>query len=377
MPADDPRVLLFSQRNIEQQLWRSCQHEFEEVITGLDSVRLLAPPRRRQAGWVQASLPLVRASAQKLGLPAPHVLPSERVVIDGEYDLFFGVFNFAWELTHLRHMKGWRERCRKALCFILEQWTTPEYTRQFELLRDFDHVFAASRRCLPRIEEITRRPCEYLPLGVDAALFCPYPARPPRVIDVYSFGRRSPGTHRALLDLAAQDAITYVFDSLNGGSIPSVDHAAHRASLTHLMKRSRYVMAYRFNESPDALARTAGEEHIPLRYFEATAGGAVLLGSSPRTPDWDACFDWPDAVIPIAWDAHDIGRVLADLDAQPDRLARARRHNVANALRRHDWVYRWGRVLDAAGLPHPAQMTDRIAHLERLAGLAEADTRQG
>ena len=46
---------------------------------------------------------------------------------------------------------------------------------------------------------------------------------------------------------------------------------------------------------------------------------------------------------------------------------RARTLNIINALRRHDWVYRWQVVLDAAGLPHPHGVTERIARLNHVA----------
>jgi hypothetical protein len=50
-------------------------------------------------------------------------------------------------------------------------------------------------------------------------------------------------------------------------------------------------------------------------------------------------------------------------------MAAASRNNVVNALRRHDWVYRWERVLDSVGLPHTEAMRERR---RRLGALADA-----
>jgi len=70
----------------------------------------------------------------------------------------------------------------------------------------------------------------------------------------------------------------------------------------------------------------------------------------------------------------------APADEQPDRLARARTLNVVNSLLRHDWVYRWQRILEVAGRDEQPATTNRVAALTNLAvqmaqpGTAIADT---
>ena len=94
-------------------------------------------------------------------------------------------------------------------------------------------------------------------------------------------------------------------------------------------------------------------------------------------------FDQADEPIRLAlMESRDYGEVLLDMlgavecpddpkilsaDRQPERVARIRRDNAVNVLRRHDWVYRWRQVLDVVGLPASQGMTLREAHLERLA----------
>ena len=72
-------------------------------------------------------------------------------------------------------------------------------------------------------------------------------------------------------------------------------------------------------------------------------------------------------VIPLPTEASAIEETLWDLDVQPDRLARARANNVANALRRHDWAYRWQTILSIAGLSESPLLRARIANLHSLA----------
>ena len=97
----------------------------------------------------------------------------------------------------------------------------------------------------------------------------------------------------------------------------------------------------------------------------------MLLGSRPGNKEYDEVFPWPDATIEIPFEAHDLREILAELDADPVRIATARRHNIVGTLRTLDWVYFWKRVLEQAGLPTNRAMEDRIAALARLADEAE------
>jgi hypothetical protein len=99
----------------------------------------------------------------------------------------------------------------------------------------------------------------------------------------------------------------------------------------------------------------------------------VLLGNPPDTDDFREQFSWADAVVPIPFDAPNVGEVIAQLDDDPERTARIRQDNVAHALLQHDWVYRLRVVLKAAGLPPTRRL---LAREERLAGMAEEVRRQ-
>ena len=361
----DARVLLFSQRNIASPVWHGYMYEFEDVIKSVDNVQVLAPSRK--AGSHALGRRLHANIRETLGMrPLPD---SETIKVDGTFDLFFAVFHFAWQAHYLRQIRQWRQRCRKAVCFIIEQWL-PEIEQQsaaFKLLAEFDHIFVFSRWSIPTMRAISGRSIDYLPVGTDALLSCPFPAAPPRTIDVLSMGRRVPAVHETLRRLMMQERLSYIFDTATFSRDTTINYVEHRALLRHLLKRSRYFLAFRHNDSPQFQIRTGGEEGIPVRYFEGIAGGPVVLGSVPTCDDYRANFDWPDAAIPLPADAGDIEQMLRELDGEPDRLARARANNVINALRRHDWVYRWQVVLDAAGLSPAPGVHERIAHLNHLA----------
>ena len=69
------------------------------------------------------------------------------------------------------------------------------------------------------VQERVEGKCFYLPDGIDAILFCPYPGTPKRDIDVYSIGRRSEETHKTLLKMAQKNSLFYVYDTIQGDQV--------------------------------------------------------------------------------------------------------------------------------------------------------------
>jgi hypothetical protein len=111
---------------------------------------------------------------------------------------------------------------------------------------------------------------------------------------------------------------------------------------------------------------TGTQEEVGFRFFEGAAGGAVMIGDPPDVDSFREHFDWPDAVIHLPYGSADVGDLIADLDRQPERLARIRRDNLANSLLRHDWACRWRDVLQTVGLPTSPKLASREAGLQQL-----------
>ena len=143
---------------------------------------------------------------------------------------------------------------------------------------------------------------------------------------------------------------------------------AHLHRLKGWRERSRRAVClaigpflnHRVNDSPERRAQTRGDDALSTRFREGVAGGSVPLGSRTRSPEFEAAFDWPDVVTPVACDEHDTAGVLADLSSQPDRLAAVRTQNVRNSLRRQDGSARWSHVPGASGLPLTPPLEQRI-----------------
>lgn len=189
---------------------------------------------------------------------------------------------------------------------------------------------------------------------------------PQRSIDVCNFGCRSPTVHESLLEAGKRENFLYIHDTIK--ELFTINYQAHRALYQNIVKRSNYFIAYKakFN-----LKSEVGEqEELNIRFFEAAAGGAVILGTPPKTDKFHQNFDWSDAVIGLPSEATNTAEVSADLNLQPERLKEIRKNNVLNSLLRHDWVYRWGQILDRVGLSHTPKMAQRRASLQSLADMA-------
>jgi hypothetical protein len=100
----------------------------------------------------------------------------------------------------------------------------------------------------------------------------------------------------------------------------------------------------------DADEKTEGQLEVGPRYVEGAAGGAILIGTAPRTRGFMEHFGWADSVLAVEPSAEAIRSTLEVLEANPGRVARIRLANVRNVLLRHDVAYRWELILETFGL---------------------------
>ncbi len=362
----EPRVLLFSPRNLVPVISRCFSYEFEDAICAMDAVELVAP----EPGLGASGFDIASRAVNKLGRGTKllsRINPGVRPVkVSRRYPLFFAVCQFATDLSWLNALRGWRERCETAACWLEEIWARDlgRLQSQIESLREFDYIFTNCRGTVDGLAEATGRPVIYQPPGVDCVRF--HPGDPPvaRVIDVYNMGRRHPETHQALLDLTRERSIFYLYDTFVG-NIAVHSPAEHRLQLANLIKRSRYFLANRAKANEEG--ETAEQEEAGFRFFEGAAAGAVMIGDAPDVESFREHFDWPDAVIHLPYGSAAAAEQLADLDRQPERLTRIRRDNLVNSLRRHDWSYRWCEVLRTVGLPTSEGSAKRKTGLDELA----------
>lgn len=360
---ETPRILILSQRNLTQiQPFRCAHFEFEDVISQIDAVDILTPrfdPSTQR-----------QAIAKKIAYHTPFRLnpgmPHEE--IEREYDLFLAICGDPTDLLRVHALKGWRKKCKKAICLIDEVWVKQmnSYRGFLSLLKEFDTVILYYSQSIDPLNKMIGQKCVFMPPGVDAVRFCPYPNPYERVIDVYSVGRRSASTHHTLLRMAAEEGAFYLHDSTSASQV--LNPIEHRNLFANIVKRSRYFIV-----NPGLIDRpdVRGDQiEFGNRYFEGAAAGTVMLGERPRNGQFEKYFDWPDAMIDVPYNSPNIDDVIAVLNRDPERQEKARRKNVEQTLLRHDWAYRWETMLAMAGLEALPQLSERKVFLQKLAKLA-------
>ncbi|MET1134274.1 MAG: glycosyltransferase [Aeromicrobium sp.] len=362
-----PRITLASRRAVEEKVWQASQLEFEDVISEVDDVEWCLPRPLPGGQAVHLAHGLLNRAGRPLGRDRrARMRPPASTRQDVATDLFFAVFADVNEIGMLPHVLNAAHRAASRVAWIVELWTPqlPQSSDYLQQLRGFDHVIVSNRAVVDAVERLSGVPCTYLPLAVDTDRYAPaMRGAPTRTIDVASWGRRFAGTHDPLVRAMDRQELFYHFDTVRG-PWSVTDHAEHRLVQARLLQRTRYSIVYRINDEPGRTGRTGGEESLTNRYFEALSSGTVMLGSAPDTAEWDDCFPWPDAIVPIPAPAPEIVQVIRDLDQDPDRLERARAAAVTTFLRRHDWAHRWREVLALVGLEEHPRMSERLDRLE-------------
>jgi hypothetical protein len=348
------RICMPTWRRFARKAYNCGWYEAEDAISNSDDVDLISVEPGKQFHFTE--LWHRRLVWRDVSRRLAYVNPGLRTIrLTKEYDLLFVHCQTWWELLYFNAIDRWTDHCKTSVCWIDEMWASdlPHYKYWIQSLTRFDHVILGMAGTVQAASEAIGRQCHYVPPAVDALHFTPYPRPPVRVIDAYSIGRRREQIHRSLLKLAEKNGIFYLYDTTQTGGSNVPDYRQHRDLLANLAKRSRYFLV-----APGKVDRpeeTMGQIEIGFRYYEASAAGAVMLGQAPDCEPFRRMFDWPDAVIEIKPDGSDVRDVLESLAKQPERLSEISRRNAAEALLRHDWGYRWRKILEIAGLePTPA-----------------------
>jgi Glycosyl transferases group 1 len=359
------RILIVSSRGLNSAAASCGCYEFEDLICAVDDADLFSPVNTHNL--MRKMYRLAKYIGRSDSLAAKVTPYPKEFTIEHEYDLLLVIVHNIWDLQLINLVQDWQSKCRHKACLITEIHGTELNNWRIlqEPFQNFDLVFACTYLCNDRLSKAIDRPVIYLPGGTDALKFCPYPNPPERSIDVIALGRRSPAVHRSLLEQAQTTNFFYYFDTVKKQALEIDISSEHRTKLISLMQRSRFSINYfaRFNE-PEL---TRNFQEIGFRFFEGAAAGTIMLGMPPANEMFSQYFDWEDVVIEVDPESQDIITMIAQLDAQPDKLARIRRDNVVNSLLKHDWVYRWQQILAAFNLTPSLAMLDRAQRLEQLA----------
>jgi hypothetical protein len=366
-----PAICMPTWRNFTRRAYQCGLYEAQDVLAETSNVDLIHLDIGWGAWFKDTSLrrPIYHDVSKRLVFVNPGLKKTE---LHKDYDIFIAVCSIYADLPNINAISHWRRRCKLSICWLDELWaaTVPNYKYWHPALDQFDYVFIGGRDSVSALSKAIGRTCHWLPGGVDALRFSPFPDPVDRVVDVYSIGRRHEAIHLELLKEAERSRLFYMYDTIANVANNNVrDHQKHRSFYASIAKRSRHFMvAVAKMDEPDQIQ---GQVEVGYRYYEGAAAGAVMIGDVPACEAYRALFDWPEAVLPVKPDGSDVVGVIHTLADNPERAAAIGVRNAKEALLRHDWVYRWCEMFRIAGIePTPGVMA-RKQRLKELADLAE------
>jgi hypothetical protein len=361
-----------SWRNFRKFAYQCGLYEAQDVFQSVDDVDLICPTPGRRFPLTEGlhKWLMWRDISRMLAAANPGLKPFR---LERDYELLIVVCQSWWDLFFINAIRQWRERSAVAVCLIDELWAAaiPQYKYWLHALNKFDHVFLGFKDSVSALQNVIDCPCHWLPGAVDALRFSPYPHPPERVVDIYSMGRRLEAIHRSTLKAAAENQLFYLYDSVPGSTARPPDHQEHRGLIANIAKRSRC-----FAVGPAKLgaeADTQGQIEIGYRFFEGAAAGTVMVGQAPACSSFRELFGWPDAVIHLETDGSNVDEVLARFTQESEEFQRVSRRNAREALLRHDWAYRWRKILEVVGLAPAPALEKREHTLKELAEMTYTD----
>ncbi len=361
----EPRILVISVRGFRFQVANCSIYEFEDMLCELEGAELYAPTHEFEVARKIYRIAKYTSGSRRI---ASAIAPfPEAITLEQDYDLLFAICDNPWQMHLLESIKNWRDKCHHKACYIMETWkpSFDDWRLVHEPFKNFDRIFTGTAHCVETIANVTGVPCDYIPPGVNALKFCPYPEPPQRNIEICCVGRRFPKVHNALFQYSQKRKLFYYYDTIKNQKLEVENAQEHRAQLVSLLQRSRYnITAHaKFNSK----AETGGFQEIGSRFFEGVAAGTVMIGMPPRGEAFRHYFDWDDAVVKVDLHQQDVTDVIQELNEQPDKVASISRRNIVNSLLKHDWVYRWRTMQAKLGLKPSQAMINREQHLQKLA----------
>jgi hypothetical protein len=347
-------------RNLKKDAWRCAAYEFEDVICKIDDVEFFAP----RSTFELNKNGFAKEFAYRFKRKVFFTPDGKKFKLSKNYYCLFFVCQNLLDLRQLLTIKRWRKHFKYAICWLEEVWLSelPECKRYINILSEFDHVIINCRGSLEALREAIPVKCYFSPAGVDAVRFCPYPDPPARSIDVFSLGRRSERMHREIMKLAEKQKIFYFYETFYDPQ--TLNPREHRKLIANLAQRSKYfwVGPAKFNKPSE----TCGQIEFGHRFFEGAASGCLLIGKIPECNAFNKYFDWADVVKPISNDCEDLVNMLSDLDSISSNHKKIRKSNIVQSLLRHDWIYRWKRILKILKLEPQSAFFERKQKLDKL-----------
>ena len=345
------RLLIFSLRNINKELFRCCDYEYEDVISLSDPADFYLPELRYKSPFLSQ----LSQSLSRNTLNIPWNLSFSFPKIEKNYDVFFAMLMFTHDLEVLHRMPDWRSKTGYSICYIDESFVKSfkSHSKYMRVLKRFDCLVLNCSQTKEFIDKKLGMKTLVVSSGVDAERFFPGIPSLSRNIDIYNMGRRDEQVHQQFRKLAKKDDWLYVYTT----GMPGIcfDPPEHRENLAGRLNRSKFFVV---NPSKfDCPDDTGKQQEIGFRYYEGSAAGTVMVGTIPNNINFKRHFPW-EAVVELPKDPNHVMDFMRDLKSDDEHMSKIRFNNVKGSLEQHDFVYRWEEMLTGCELeiPHSLQL---------------------
>ncbi len=367
---EQSRTCIISMRDFRHLAGLTTFYEFEDVISSIDSVDIIELQTAlgfKYRDWLLRRLIFKPGIQQLVSNFNPGLKP---VYIEKEYELILFLCMHPSDLLYLNGVKNWKDSGAVKVCVLDEFYsdTLQDYKFLLSLLENFDHIFVCLQGSVRTVQDHLQRQCHYMPCAVDTLRFTPFPSPPDRCINIFNMGNRIGQLHNILLKFTQDLNWFYYYDTIPGLLVQPTNFREHRDLIGNIAKRSEFFITYpaKLENGP-----AKGQSEAGNRYYEACASGAIMIGKAPTAPSFKIDFDWDDAVIELPSAEDEIKALLIKLQEDAERIESIRRNNVAGALLRHDWSYRWQKLLEVIGMDPLPQLDKRHAKLHSYAEMAK------
>lgn len=190
-------------------------------------------------------------------------------------------------------LMSWAAGSTVRAAFYFDPWKHAiENTLKADRLFGTDLAFVPYKEAY---EDLTRRPSSteyiYLPFACDTDVFRDFGHE--RDVDILWMGRRDERLHKAILSFCEERGLNYLYREKTGFIDDPRD-------LGKLAARSRYFVV-----TPPEAERSGGYSPLLMRYFEGLAAGCRLLGTLPKSGEYEALLP-RESLLEVAQDGSDL-----------------------------------------------------------------------
>ena len=333
----------------------SCNHvawgtsyELEEILVRTCDAKVLAPK-----AW--SIHPKLDIGLGKLIPHRYHSLPIQ----DAGGGTLIAICMGPPSLRMFDALKDWRRRFDRVAAYVIDLYPGAERRLPLSICKQLDALFISYEQMLPAVGSLVSCPVHLVLQAAD--VFGQGAGGGARPFDLSAYGRQ-PGelVSRLANRVNRQGSGTIFLHSTS--SFPYVsDWRLDRALFWQMLRRTRISICFPFSRTHPSAYR--GIDPLTARWFEGIAGGCVLAGRRPTSPEASRALHWEDSVVALPDNEEEAIEAVLALARDVERCESISRRNFQAAAASHDWRHRIAEMFSCLGMASPPRLQEELASL--------------